>query len=144
MNQLKQGLLSVCLLLLFLIATPFHAANASPANMTVEVIVDNPSTFWASTYYAKEEMPTSAAEIKLEWSIGNSKTQRETVVLKGKDSGKISIPAEKGSLVNLQVFVVNAKNEKLGTWSLQIINNGKTEAIRVFSPESVQPEFNRD
>ncbi|WP_312422944.1 hypothetical protein [Anaerospora hongkongensis] len=144
MNQFKQALLCLCFVLL-LVAAPVHMAAAAPGNLPVEVVVDDPSTFWACTYYAKENMPTTASEIKLEWSAGNSsKPQRETIVLKGKESGKLSIPVEKGTLVNLQVYVVNTKNEKLGAWSLQLLNNGKTEVIRVFSPASVQPEFNRD
>lgn len=142
MNQLKKVWLGLFLVLCFVI--PLQIGHASPVNMTVEVVIDDPSTFWNCTYFVNDGYPSIPSDIKLAWSIGNTSTKTETIIAKGKESGKISILAEKGAVINLQVYVNNTHKEKLGTWSLQVLNNGKTETIRVFPPASVQPEFNRD
>ena len=70
-------------------------------------------------------------------------SKNSTIILPGKTSGQVDISSEKGELVNLNVYVVNAKNEVLGKWSMQITNKGQSETITISLPETTEPILTR-
>ena len=143
MNHIiKICLVSLVCVLFSITALPVAAA-ASPATIQVKAEVFD-SNFWDFTFI-KESIPSKATSIKAEWSLGNTgkNPKTSTIILAGKTSGQIDISSEKGELVNLNVCVINAKNEVLGKWSMQITNKGQTETITIALPERTEPLLTR-
>lgn len=120
-----------------------QAAAAPQATMQVNAEISN-SNFWDYAFI-KETIPSKPATVKVEWSFGNngSNPKDATIISAGKTSGQVAIVSAKGELVNLSIFVRNAKNEILGKWSMQVTNKGQTESVTISLPETIEPLFNR-
>lgn len=140
---MKRFLLIACMacLLMFPCMYPLEAA---PAKLDVQAKIEDVDTFWKCTYYPADKTPVRAAEIKLEWIIGDfGKPASTTLLAAAKDNNSFTITTEKGEKVNLTFYVLDSKKEVLASWSLQVINKGTPEIITIIPPRTVQPEFVR-
>ena len=135
----------ICLLACLLLLTAGLPAQAAPAKMEIEVLVEDPDTFWNGAYYMSDKTPARPCEVVLEWSAGDyKKTEAVTILKTSKNEGRHTISAEKGKVVDLRLVVTGSKkNEVLATWNIQILNKGQKESISIVPPKTVQPEFNR-
>lgn len=121
---------------------------ASPSNLvTLKLRVEVPEkNFWNCTFLTPEsDQPSKPSLIKAEWnfdSLGKN-VKSEVIVANGKKSGEIMIISEKGSVVNLDVFVKDAKNVTLGYWGMQLLNKGQTETLEITLPQEIRPQFTR-
>jgi len=61
--------------------------------------------------------------------------------MSNKTSGQISILAEKDALITLDVTVWGAKNIKLGSINMQVVNHGQTETVTIAPPSRIEPVF---
>ena len=140
---MNRYILSALLACLLFFAAPL-TGDAAPAKMEVNVQVDDVDAFWNCSYYLTDKTPMKPTEISLEWTVGNfGKPASTTIVAAKKDSGQYTITTEKGDVVNLALYVIGNKKEKISSWNLQIINKGQKETIIISAPKTVQPEFNR-
>lgn len=116
---------------------------ASQATLQVKAEISS-SNFWDYTFI-KETIPSKASSVKVEWSFGNTgnNSKTATILLPGKTSGQVDILSTKGELVNLRICVINAKNEILGKWNMQVTNKGQTEGIMISLPETTEPVLTR-
>lgn len=137
------------LLALAVTTMPAMFAEAAPpqsdlATLKLKVEVAE-KQFWDCAFYAKDADPSKPSVIKAEWSFGNmgKNTKSAVLVPTGKLAGEVSITSEKGSLVNLDVLVKDAKNKTLGYWGMQLINKGQTETVIIALPEEFRPQFTR-
>lgn len=119
------------------------AQAASQATMQVKAEITD-SNFWDYTFI-KETIPSKPSTVKVEWSFGNtgSNAKDATIISAGKTAGQVAIVSAKGESVNLRICVRNAKNEILGTWSMQITNTGQTESVTISLPETIEPLLTR-
>lgn len=140
---MKRLLLIACLACLLLIPA-MSSLEAAPAKLEVQAKIEDVDTFWKCTYYPADKTPVRAAEIKLEWIIGDfGKPAATTLIAASKDSNTFTITSEKGEKVNLTLYVLDSKREILASYSLQVINKGTPEVITIVPPKTVQPEFIR-
>jgi len=150
MKQLRKFLLILFtpLLMSVFCLAPVHAeaiqSDAPQATLTVKVTIDQPELFWNYSFLTKDADFGKPTAVKLTWGTGNAHRQEktDTIVNSGKKSGSLSIKADKGAIINLQIFVSDAKNTKYGSISFQVRNNGQTQDITVAPPESSEPLIN--
>lgn len=150
MKQLAKYLLVLVtpLLLSMFNLAPVHAEAIAPvapaATLTVKVAIDQPDLFWNYALLTKDSDLGKPAVVKLTWGTGDSHRQEQTdiIVNPGKKSGQLSITTPKGTLVNLQIIVYDAKNTKFGSMSFQVRNNGQTQDVTVAPPLSTEPQIN--
>lgn len=121
------------------------APSGAPAttNLKVKVSIDQADVFWKCTFLTRDADVGKPTDIKVAWSVGQlqGKEKTQTVIAAGKSTGEVSIAAEKGALVNIEVSVRDAKGIKYGYTSLQVRNNGQTENITISPPESSEPKI---
>lgn len=120
------------------------ADEAKQAKLTVNVVVERPDVFWNCTFVTKDDFAIGKpAKVVVRWSIGsvpkNEKT--ETVLVTGKELGKLEIIADKQALVNIEALIYTAKNERIGSIGIQVQNKGQNERIAVAPPETILPQF---
>ncbi|MCX7779545.1 MAG: hypothetical protein N2491_01365 [Negativicutes bacterium] len=142
MSRILKAALPVLVIMLCL-APVTQAAPEASLKIAVEIMDD--TKFWNCSFFTKDGTPVKPTAVKVDWSIGNlGKNEKvQTIILPGKSSGQASIVTEKGALVNIGVSIRGPKNEYLGSWSSQTLNNGQTETIVITPPESVLPEITR-
>lgn len=149
MKQLTKYFFALLLPLVFAtFSLPTVHAENSPANvpqetLKVHVIIDQPDLFWNYSFLTKDADLGKPAAVKLVWGTGESHRQEKSdvIVSQGKKAGQLSITADKGSLVNLQIVVCDANNTKYGSMSFQVRNNGQTQDITVAPPDSSEPKI---
>jgi hypothetical protein len=149
MKQLTKYFLTLLLPLVFAaFSLPTVHAEAIPSNvpqetLKVHVIIDQPDLFWNYSFLTKDADLGKPETVKLVWGTGESHRQEKTevIVSQGKKSGQLSITADRGALVNLQIVVCDAHNTKYGSMSFQVRNNGQTQDITVAPPDSSEPKI---
>jgi hypothetical protein len=142
------GVLLISVVICVLTSPPAQAATGklpgTATSLTLQIKIDQPEVFWNFNFLTRDSDIAKPAIIRIEWSVGDlsGQTKQETLVLdSSKSSGKLSISAEKGALVNLNVTVLGAKNLNLGSISLQVRNSGQTETVTITPPEIVEPKI---
>lgn len=143
MGHIIKICLTSLLCIFFSITALSSVEAASQATVHVKAEISS-SNFWDYTFI-KENIPSKPSSVKVEWSFGNTgnNPKNATIILPGKTAGQIDVVSVKGELVNLNICVINAKNEILGKWNMQVTNTGQTESITISLPESTEPVLTR-
>lgn len=114
------------------------------AKMTVRVDIGD-KYFWTYPYITSDGRIRKPAAVVVEWSVGvTPKVIREKVIVADKLGGDLPITTEKGAIVNIQVYVVDAANNSLGAGSMQLKNTGQVAKFYVSLPEVTSPVINFD
>lgn len=131
----------VCVLFSMTALPSAQAASQSTIQIKAEIISSN---FWDYTFI-KDSSPSKPSSVKVQWSSGNmgSNPKELLIIPAGKTLGQVDIVAEKGELINLNVCVVNSKNEILGKWGMQITNKGQNESVSISLPENTEAVLTR-
>lgn len=140
--------ITICLFAFMLIVPPVSEAapadDAKQTKMTVNVVVIRPEVFWNCTFVTQDDYSVGKpAKVVLKWSVGsvpkNEKT--ETILLTGKELGKLEIFTDNQALVNIEALIYTAKNERLGSIGVQVQNKGQNERIAIAPPDVILPQF---
>lgn len=125
-------------------AQPAEAADAKDTKLTVKVNIAYDWIFWDLNFMTKDNYIGKPAVVKVGYFTAGGATGDMTyvpAVTPGKKTGEVTIYTEKGGLVNLEVIVCDAKNNRLGFYNMVLRNKGQTETVTVGIPETVEPQF---
>jgi len=133
--------LSFCFCLPVQAATP--AASVATTPLDLQVQIDQPRMFWNCWFMAPGAEAAKPAAIKVEWNTNgiSGQTKQTTLPITNKESGQLTIRTEKNATINIDISVWSAKNVKLGSINMQVINHGQTETVTIAPPERVEPVF---
>jgi hypothetical protein len=136
-------LLTVFMALLVFSPAVCSAAADKPANLTVQVVINDPKQFWSYPYITREDgkirMP---AAVLVEWSTTNGLTSnKEQVLQAGGKRGEYVISTDRNTYVDVEVQIVDAKKKILGKGSMQVRNTGQTVVFTVYLPDSTTPSI---
>ena len=126
------------LILAFASATCFAAEKS--ANLVVKIDVVDAATFWSYPYISRDGKVRKPALIQVEWMVNNNPSgTKASVVTLGKDKGKVTITTARGAIVDIQINVLDDKNNVVGAAGLQVKNTGQTEYFTVATPDYTTP-----
>ena len=134
----------VLVLVVALLAAASSVCLAAEAKLTLKVELDDKS-FWSYPYVTRDGKIHKPAAVQVEWTLGATpKVMKQKVVVADKTSGEVVITAERGAIIDLQVFVVDDRDNPLGAGSIQLKNTGQTVKFYVSLPDSTSPVISVD
>lgn len=135
----KRSLLLAIVVFASLLLASSVCLAADTAKLTVQMDLSD-KYFWTYPYITTDGKIRMPAAVNLEWTIGtSSKVTTQTVIVPAKTNGEYTIVTERGAIVNIQIYVVDAKKVVLGGGSLQVRNSGQQEKFYIALPDSTSP-----
>lgn len=143
----KRNLLIAIVVFASLLLASSVCLAADTAKLTVQMELSEKKYFWTYPYITADGKIHMPAAVNLEWTIGtSSKVMTQTVIVPDKTNGECeyTIVTERGAIVNLQIYVVDAKKVVLGGGSLQVRNSGQREKFYIALPDSTSPVISHE